>query len=201
MKWLMLFAGLLISTHATRAEENQPPSFADRMKNFVPSISVPTLPDMPSLAVPSMPDLSMPDFSRVTDGVMSGFNAFTQQIGDSLPILEEMGYEVATFRVLWGLPPTVKLRLRSTGAPDPAKVQAIAAKAAAGGMMMRGLVFSAAEAKRIQSNMKLGTAVIDVEFAAVPKVRMSFLNAKSEKKEAFDRDTELRDLVCAQALN
>jgi hypothetical protein len=201
MKWLVFFVGLLISVHSARAEENKAPSLTDRMKSLVPSISVPALSDMPSLALPSMPDLSMPDFSRMTDGMVNGFNTFTQQIGDTVPILEEMGYEVSAFRVLWGLPPTVKLRLRSTGAPDPGKLQAITAKAAAGGMVMRGLVFSAAEAKRIQSNMKLGTAIVDVEFAAVPKVRMSFLNAKPEKGEAFERDTELLDLVCAQALH
>jgi hypothetical protein len=38
---------------------------------------------------------------------------------------------------------------------------------------MKGLLFTAAEAKRIQRTMKLGTAIIDVDFGLPPKVRMS----------------------------
>jgi hypothetical protein len=40
-----------------------------------------------------------------SDGIKGEFNAFTQQVADTLPILEQMGYEVSTFRVQWGLPP------------------------------------------------------------------------------------------------
>jgi hypothetical protein len=40
---------------------------------------------------------------------MTEFNSFTQQIGDTLPILEAMGYEVVTFKVTWGLPPKARL--------------------------------------------------------------------------------------------
>ena len=32
-------------------------------------------------------------------------------MGETLPLLEEMGNEVSTFRVQWGLPPRAKLRL------------------------------------------------------------------------------------------
>jgi len=142
----------------------------------------------------------MPDFSQMGDDIMRQFSAFTQQVGASLPILEEMGYEVSTFRVQWGLPPKAKLRLRSKVATDPAKVTAIAAKAS-GGMLMKALVSSAAEAKRIQSTMKLGTAIIDVDFALTPKVKMSFLNAKADKRDAAEREVEDLDLACAQALN
>jgi hypothetical protein len=62
---------------------------------------------------------------------------------------------------------------------------------------MRSLISSAAEAKRIQSKMKFGTAIIDIDFALTPKVRMSFLKGKSEKKDTFERD-EFLDLVCGQ---
>ena len=34
---------------------------------------------------------------------MSEFNIFTPQVGDALPILEQMGYEVTVFKVTWGL--------------------------------------------------------------------------------------------------
>ena len=140
------------------------------------------------------------------DTLMVQFNAFTQQVADSLPLLEEMGYEVSTFRVQWGLPPKAKLRLRSKGTIDPAKIPAITAKAT-GGMMMKALVSSAAEAKRIQSAMKFGTAIIDVDFALQPKVRMSFLQGKADlhgkvdKKDAAERDVEDLDLACGQAFS
>jgi len=146
-----------------------------------------------------MLDFSMPDFSNIGAGVMVEFNAFTKQVGDSLPILEEMGFEVSTFRVQWGLPPKAKLRLRSSRVTDPHKVQAIAAKAN-GGLLMTALVSSAAAAKRIQSTMKLGTAIIDVDFAIPPRVRMSFLNGKTDKKDPAERDVEDLDLACGQAL-
>ena len=187
MKRFMILVALLASVHAAGSQETPSPSLTDRMKALLPSVSVPTLPDMP-------------DFSRMTDGITSGFNAFTQEVGDSLPILEEMGYEVSTFRVQWGLPPKAKLRLRSRGVTDPGKLEGIAAKAT-GGMLMRALVSSAIEAKRIQSNMKLETAIIDVDFALTPKVRMSFLSGKADKKDAAERDVEDLDLACGQAFN
>jgi hypothetical protein len=109
-----------------------------------------------------------------TIGGSGEFDVFTQQVGESLPLLEEMGYEVSTFRVQWGLPPKAKLRLRAKGTTDPDKIKAIEAKAP-GGMMMRMLLSSAAAAKRIQSSMKFGTAIIDVDFAVPPKIKMSFL--------------------------
>jgi hypothetical protein len=62
------------------------------------------MPAMPSVSLPSMPDLSLPDFSDATGRLMMEFNTFTQQVGDALPVLEQMGYEVTTFKVTWGLP-------------------------------------------------------------------------------------------------
>jgi hypothetical protein len=58
-----------------------------------------------TLSLPSMPDLSLPDFSDTTGRLLTEFNTFAQQVGDALPILEWMGYEVTTFKVTWGLPP------------------------------------------------------------------------------------------------
>lgn len=89
---------------------------------------MPTIPALPSVSLPSMPDLSLPDFSDATGRVMAEFNAFTQQVGDALPILEQMGYEVTIFKVTWGLPPKARLRLKSTGNTDLPKLNAIAAK-------------------------------------------------------------------------
>src|SRR5262249_6812070 len=152
---------------------------------------------MPAVALPAMPDFSMPDFSKIGDGMMAEFSAFTQQVADSLPMLEEMGYEVSTFRVQSGLPPKAKLRLRSKVGIDAAKITAIVAKAPKG-VLVNSLVSSAAEAKRIQSMMKFGTAVLDVYFALPPKVRMSFLK---EKREAAESSMEDLDLACTQALH
>jgi hypothetical protein len=69
-------------------------------------------------------------------------------------------------------------------------------------MFMTALVSSAAAAKRIQSSMKFGTAVLDVDFALPPKVKMSFLSAgKTDKKDAVpEREIEDLDLACGQAL-
>lgn len=164
---LALLAGCLT---IAKTEDAQSPSWMDRLKKTTGDY----LP-MPSISFPSMPDFSMPDFSKMGDGVMGEFNAFTQQVAESLPALEEMGYEVSTFRVQWGLPPRAKLRLRSNGGTDPAKIAAIVARPTQG-VLVKTLVSSAAEAKRIQSIMKLGTTIIDVDFALPPKD--VFLEAK-----------------------
>jgi hypothetical protein len=49
---------------------------------------------------------------------------------------------------------------------------------------MRAVVSSAAEAKR---KMKLGTAIIDVDFGLTPKVRLSFLKSNDETECAAAR--------------
>jgi hypothetical protein len=132
-------------------------------------VTMPAMPSMPSVSLPSMPDLSMPDFSDAIGRLMTEFNTFTQEVGDALPILEQMGHEVTTFKVTWGLPPKARLRLRSNGSADIQKVNAIAAKATSGGVLISALITSAATAKRIQNTMKLGTACLDVDFAVPPK--------------------------------
>jgi hypothetical protein len=137
-----------------------------------------------------MPDLSMPDFSDATGKLMIEFNSFTQQVGDTLPILEAMGYEVTSFKVTWGLPPKARLRLRSKGDTDLAKVTAVAAKAPNGGMLMNALITSAVTAKRIQANMKLGTAILDVDFAVPPRVKMNFMSLKAAEKDEALRDAD-----------
>ena len=114
-----------------------------------------------------MPDLSLPDFSDTTGRLLTEFNTFAQQVGDALPILEQMGYEVTTFKVTWGLPPKARLRLKSIGNSDIQKVNVIATKAQGGGVWVSMLITSAATAKRIQSTMKLGTAYLDVGFRAI----------------------------------
>jgi hypothetical protein len=120
-----------------------------------------------TLSLPSMPDLSLPDFSDTTGRLLTEFNTFAQQVGDALPILEQMGYEVTTFKVTWGLPPKARLRLKSIGNSDIQKVNVIATKAQGGGVWVSMLITSAATAKRIQSTMKLGTAYLDVGFRAI----------------------------------
>jgi hypothetical protein len=47
-----------------------------------------------------MPDLSLPDFSDTTGRLLTEFNTFAQQVGDALPIVEQMGNEATTFKVL-----------------------------------------------------------------------------------------------------
>jgi hypothetical protein len=157
---------------------------------------MPTVPSLPSLSLPSMPDLSMPDFSDATERVMAEFNAFTQQIGDTLPVLEAMGYEVVTFKVTWGLPPKARLRLRSRSDTDMAKVAAVASKAPNSGMLVSALISSAVTTKRIQNNMKLGTALLDVDFAVPPRVNMKFVNSKTIEKDESLRDADELEVSC-----
>jgi hypothetical protein len=143
-----------------------------------------------------MSDLSLPDFSEATGKLMMEFNMFTQQLSETLPVLEQMGYEVTTFKVSWGLPPKARLRLKSNGNADVQKVNAIAAKATSGNMLVTALITSAATAKRIQSIMKLGTAYLDVDFAVPPRVNMKFVNLKANEKEEMPRDTDDLEISC-----
>jgi hypothetical protein len=193
MKWLLIFAAVMANVQIARAEDPAP----SRIDSITKSARdmVPAMPAMPSLSLPSMPDLSMPDFSDATGRLMMEFNSFTQQVGDALPILEEMGFEVTTFKVTWGLPPKAKLRLRSKGDSDPKKVAAIAAKAT-GGMLMTALITSAATAKRIQSNMKMGTAILDVDFAVPPKVNMKFTSLKAAERDDALREVDDLEIAC-----
>jgi hypothetical protein len=157
---------------------------------------MPAMPAMPSLSLPSMPDLSLPDFSDATGRLTTEFNTFTQQVGDALPVLEQMGYEVTTFKITWGLPPKAQLRLKSTGNADIQKVNAVAAKSTSGGVLVSALITSAATAKRIQSTMKLGTAYLDVDFAVPPRVTMKFVSLKANEKDESIRDTDDLEIAC-----
>src|ERR1700716_2134795 len=193
MRTPSIFVMLLATITVARAEDAAPSridSITKSARNMVPA-----MPSMPSVSLPSMPDLSLPDFS--TGRLMTEFNTFTQQVGDALPILEQMGYEVTTFKVTWGLSPKARLRLKSNGNADIQKVNAIAAKAMnGGGVLVTALITSAATAKRIQSTMKLGTAYLDVDFAVPPRVNMKFVSLKANEKEELPRDTDDLEISC-----
>jgi hypothetical protein len=194
MRTLSILVILLATITIARAEETAP-SRIDSITKSARDI-MPAMPSLPSVALPSMPDLSLPDFSDATGRVMSEFNTFTQQVGDALPVLEQMGYEVTVFKVTWGLPPKARLRLKSNGGSDIAKVNAIAAKAANNGMLVSALITSAATAKRIQSTMKMGTAYLDVDFAIPPRVNMKFLSLKANEKDELPRDNDELEISC-----
>jgi hypothetical protein len=194
MRTLSILVMLLATITIARAEETAP----SRIDSITKSARdmMPAMPAMPSLALPSMPDLSMPDFSDASGRIMAEFNSFTQQIGDALPILEQMGYEVTTFKVTWGLPPKARLRLKSSGNGNIEKVNAIAAKATSGSVLVSALITSAATAKRIQANMKLGTAYLDVDFAVPPRVSMKFVSLKANEKDETPRDLDDLEVAC-----
>src|SRR6266478_1688512 len=174
MRALSAFVVLLTTVAVVQAEESSP-SRVDSITKSARDM----MPAMPSLSLPSMPDLSLPDFSDATGRLMTEFNTFTQQVGDALPVLEQMGYEVTTFKVTWGLPPKARLRLKSNGNADIQKINAIAAKA-----------------KRIQSTMKLGTAFLDVDFAIPPRVNMKFVGSKANEKDETPRDLDDLEIAC-----
>jgi hypothetical protein len=193
MRTVSIFVVLLATMNATQADEATTPSRIDSITKSALDL----IPAMPSVSLPSMPDLSLPDFSDATGRLMTEFNAFTQQVGDALPILEQMGYEVTTFKVTWGFPPKARLRLKSNGNADIQKVNAIAAKASSGGgVLVTALITSAATAKRIQGTMKLGTAYLDVDFAVPPRVNMKFVSLKANEKEEMPRDTDDLEISC-----
>jgi hypothetical protein len=193
MRTLSILVALLAITSA-QAEDVAP----RRIDSITKSARdmMPAMPTLPSVALPSMPDLSLPDFSDATGKVMSEFSTFTQQVGDALPILEQMGYEVTVFKVTWGLPPKARLRLKSNGTSDVAKVNAIAAKATSNGVLISALISSAATAKRIQSTMKMGTAFLDVDFAIPPRVNMKFLSLKANELDEVRRDNDELEISC-----
>jgi hypothetical protein len=191
MRVLTLVVILLGAVTTTWAEETAP----SRIDSITKSARD-MMPAMPSISLPSMPDLSLPDFSDATSRLTMEFNTFTQQIGDVLPVLEQMGYEVTSFKVTWGLPPKARLRLKSNGKADIQKVDAIVTKATGGSVLVTALINSAATAKRIQSTMKLGTAYLDVDFAVPPRVNMKFVNLKANEKEELLRETDELEVAC-----
>jgi hypothetical protein len=195
MRTLSIFVMLLATITVARADDAAP----SRIDSITKSARdmMPAMPSMASVSLPSMPDFSLPDFSNATGRLMTEFNIFTQQVGDALPILEQVGYEVTTFKVTWGLSPKARLRLKSNGNADIQKVNAIAAKAANGsGVLATTLITSAATAKRIQRTMKLGTAYLDVDFALPPRVNMNFVGLKAGDKEELPRDTDDLEISC-----
>ncbi len=194
MKTLFIGLAVILVFNPARAEDSAP----SRIDSITKSARdmMPAMPAMPSVSLPSMPDLSLPDFSDASGRLMTEFNIFTQQVGDALPILEQMGYEVTTFKVTWGLPPKARLRLKSNGNADIQKVNAMAAKATSNGVLVSALITSAATAKRIQNTMKLGTAFLDVDFAIPPKVNMKFVSLKANDKDETPRDLDDLEIAC-----
>jgi hypothetical protein len=194
MKVLAVVVVLLTTVSVAKAQEAAP----SRIDSITKSARdmMPAMPTLPSVSLPSMPDLSLPDFSDATGRLMTEFNTFTQQVGEALPILEQMGYEVTTFKVTWGLPPKARLRLKSSGNTDIQNVNAIAAKATSGGVLVSALITSAVTAKRIQSTMKLGTLYLDVDFAVPPRVNMKFVSLNANEKDELPRENDELEISC-----
>ena len=187
MRMFVASVAMIASISAVGADE-KPAGTIDTIAKSAKDM-LPSMPSLPSVSLPSVPDLSIPDFSDTSSKMMAEFNSFTQQVGAALPLLEQMGYEVSSFKVTWGLPPRARLRLKSGGAPPAQKIEEIAAKGSAGaGVLVAGLISSAVAAKRIQNTMKFGTAYLDVDFALPPPVNMRFVNAKGADKDEATRD-------------
>src|SRR6195952_1584871 len=125
MKSFSVFVFLMAGVAVAHGEESAP-SRIDSITNSARDM-MPAIPSMPSISLPSMPDLSLPDFSDATGRLMTEFNTFTQQVGDALPVLEQMGYEVTTFKVTWGLPPKVRFLFKSNFNSDFLKLNSFSA--------------------------------------------------------------------------
>ncbi len=194
LRRLTLAALLIIAPLPLQAEDAKSTTY-ELMKKKAADL----IPAMPSISAPSLPDFSAPDFSKMKDSLMGEFKEFTDQVAAALPVLQAMGYEVTTFRVQWASPPKAKLRLRSRTLTDPAKIDAAVASAPKG-IITSAMVSSGASAKSIQSAMKMGTVIIDIDFAVPPKIRMSFLPSKPETTDG-ERAMEDMDLACSQAFS
>jgi hypothetical protein len=146
------------------------------------------------LTMPSMPDFSILDLSKMSEQAAAQANMFVQQLNDSLPLLEQMGYEVSVINVQWAIPPKLKVRLRSKTGTQPAKAfEPVTAPNQS--LFVKTLIWSAAEAKRIQGQMNVGTAIVDVDFAIPPRIKMSFLK---QRHQITDLTLEDLDLSCVQ---
>ena len=194
LRRLTLAALLIIAPVSLQAEDARTTTYASIKKKAADLI-----PAMPSISAPSLPDFSAPDFSKMKDSLMGEFKEFTDQVAAALPVLQAMGYEVTTFRVQWALPPKAKLRMKPRTLTDQAKVDAAVASAPKG-IIASAMVSSGASAKSIQSAMKMGTVIIDIDFAVPPKIRMSFLPSKPEATDG-ERAMEDMDLACSQAFS
>jgi hypothetical protein len=149
---------------------------------------------IPSIPVPSMPNFSMPDISKLGDAVMAQADALIRDVNESLPVLEKMGYEISIIGVQSN-PAKLKVRMRSkpsTGQTNVLETDIAPSENKLGKM----LVWSAAQAKRIQNGMNFGTAIVDVDLGfQLPKIKMSFLR---QKKSGADITLEDLDLSCIQ---
>ncbi|WP_354135524.1 hypothetical protein [Bradyrhizobium sp. LB11.1] len=129
MRMFVALVAMIASVGTVGAEEKPAGAIDTITKSAIDML--PSMPSLPSVSLPAIPDLSIPDFSDTSSKVMAEFNSFTQQVGAALPLLEQMGYEVSSFKVTWGLPPKARLRLRSGGATPTQKIEEIAAKGSA----------------------------------------------------------------------
>lgn len=149
---------------------------------------------MPSIPIPSMPNFSMPDISNLGDTVMAQADAFIRDVNESLPVLEKMGYEISIIGIQSN-PAKLKVRMRSKPFSNLASISEPETTPNQN-PLVRMLVWSAKQAKKIQNGMDFGTAIVDVDFGLqVPKIKMSFLK---KKKSTTDITLEDIDLSCIQ---
>jgi|ERR1043166_567737 hypothetical protein len=149
---------------------------------------------IPSIPIPSMPSFSMPDISKLGDAVMAQADTLIRDVNESLPALEKMGYEISIIGVQSN-PAKLKVRMRSKSLTNLANTSDAEITSSQNGLVSM-LVWSAAQAKRIQNGMNFGTAIVDVDVGfQVPKIKMSFLK---QKKSSTDITLEDIDLSCIQ---
>ncbi|MFD0460574.1 hypothetical protein ACFQY9_00305 [Microvirga aerilata] len=113
--------------------------------------------------VPSLPSMPvLPEMAEITKLATGTLDEFTEQVSAAAPVLEKLGFEIATFRVQMALPPKAKLRFRSKNVDlDEATISGISATNR-GGALSTALISNAVLAKRMQKAMAMGTAVLDV---------------------------------------
>jgi hypothetical protein len=188
MKYIVFFSGFILSAHLAVAQDAQPSALTDIIKNYAAGVTS-KLGSTLSWSLPPLPNLTLDALG--TDWV----NAVVQEVNDTLPAVQKMGFEVVTLSIQVSVPPRAHLRLRSTSATGldgaPAKPT---------GKIASTVIESAATAKRIQSATKLGTVVLDVDIGASPKITMTFIGAGHKADETSERMNEDLDMSSAEAV-
>jgi hypothetical protein len=190
MKYIVFFSGFILSAQLAVAQDSQPPALTDPIKNYAGGL-ITKLGSTLSWSLPSLPNLTLDAVG--TDWV----NTVVQEVNDTLPAVQKMGFEVVTLSIQVSVPPRAHLRLRSTSATG---LDDAAAKAGQVGKIASTVIESAATAKHIQSATKLGTVILDVDIGVSPKITMTFMGASHKADETSERTNEDLDMSSAEAV-
>lgn len=124
---------------------------------------------------------------------------FVSQIAVALPVLQEMGFEVDSFRTQL-LPPMVQIRIISRDTLVAASASTKVALPEDAPVIAKSIVISAESARELQQLMKLSGIVMDIGLGLKPSIKMSFMTGDDNMAGNGTRFNDL-DLLCGAALD